>query len=384
MQNLTISPLSTLPQVRVLGRCAGTDPLTLFWTGSGIELLFTGSELWVELNADYDTMEPWVSVELDSAWISRFAVNPGTSRMCIFRGAAPGRAKHVRLLKDVQAMSEDPAHLLQVTAICHAGGEFLPLPAPRCRLEFIGDSITSGEGAIGAVCETDWISTFFSAETHSGRMTADALGAEYRVVSASGWGLVSGWDNDPRCTLAPCYTQVCGLAAGERNAALGAQQPYDFAAWPADAVILNLGTNDWNAFHNPPWVDPETGRSFKQTLADDGSFAPADAARLAAAVPLPMLPGWRQLCETFWRWYASTIPTLSSCGLTACWAAVCCRCCGTGWTNTAPSAVMSGCICWNCLRQGAIPSVPDSTPVPPPTALRPIVWRSFCAVCCNF
>ena len=119
MQNLTISPLSTLPQVRVLGRCAGTDPLTLFWTGSGIELLFTGSELWVELNADYDTMEPWVSVELDGAWISRFAVNPGTSRMCIFRGAAPGRAKHVRLLKDVQAMSEDPAHLLQVTAICH-------------------------------------------------------------------------------------------------------------------------------------------------------------------------------------------------------------------------------------------------------------------------
>ena len=71
MQNLTISPLSTLPQVRVLGRCAGTDPLTLFWTGSGIELLFTGSELWVELNADYDTMEPWVSVELDGAWISR-------------------------------------------------------------------------------------------------------------------------------------------------------------------------------------------------------------------------------------------------------------------------------------------------------------------------
>lgn len=121
MQNLTISPLSTLPQVRVLGRCAGTDPLTLFWTGSGIELLFTGSELWVELNADYDNMEPWVSVELDGAWISRFAVNPGTSRMCIFRGAAPGRAKHVRLLKDVQAMSEDPAHLLHTGPLLYPG-----------------------------------------------------------------------------------------------------------------------------------------------------------------------------------------------------------------------------------------------------------------------
>ena len=66
MQNLTISPLSTLPQVRVLGRCAGTDPLTLFWTGSGIELLFTGSELWVELNADYDTMDE--STPYEGSW----------------------------------------------------------------------------------------------------------------------------------------------------------------------------------------------------------------------------------------------------------------------------------------------------------------------------
>lgn len=66
-------------------------------------------------------MEPWVSVELDGAWISRFAVNPGTSRMCIFRGAAPGRAKHVRLLKDVQAMSEDPAHPLHTGPLLYPG-----------------------------------------------------------------------------------------------------------------------------------------------------------------------------------------------------------------------------------------------------------------------
>lgn len=29
---------------------------------------------------------------------------------------------------------------------------------------------------------------------------------------------------------------------------------------------------------------------------------------MTAALPLPMLPGWRRLCETFWRWYASTTP----------------------------------------------------------------------------
>ena len=46
---------------------------------------------------------------------------------------------------------------------------------------------------------------------------------------------------------------VSPLSALPQVRVLGAQQPYDFAAWPADAVILNLGTNDWNAFHNPPW-----------------------------------------------------------------------------------------------------------------------------------
>ena len=40
-----------LPQVRILGRHTHAgDALTLFYTASGIECLFTGSELWLELN----------------------------------------------------------------------------------------------------------------------------------------------------------------------------------------------------------------------------------------------------------------------------------------------------------------------------------------------
>ena len=110
MENLQKAALSQLPQVRALGRHTSRDPLTLFWTASGIELEFTGSELWVNFFADYEVMEPWVSVELNGAWLARFAVNPGASRMCLFRGMEPGKPKHVRLLKDVQAMHDDPAH----------------------------------------------------------------------------------------------------------------------------------------------------------------------------------------------------------------------------------------------------------------------------------
>ena len=284
MQTLQTASLAQLPQVRALGRHTGRAPLTLFWTASGIELEFTGTELWVDFFADYTALEPWVSVELNGAWIARFAVNPGASRMCLFRGMAPGTPKHLRLLKDVQVVHEDPAHLLQITGLEYAGGSFLPLPEPRMRLEFVGDSITSGEGAIGAVQEEDWVGAFFSAENHYARMTADALGAEYRCISQSGWGIVASWENNPTHTLQPYYTQVCGVAAGARNAALGAQQPNDFAAWQPDAVIFNLGTNDNGAFDRPPWTDPATGKEYKLRLLPDGRFHPEDAQRIADGV----------------------------------------------------------------------------------------------------
>ncbi len=284
MKPLQKSPLSALPQIRPLGRHAGVSPLPLFWTGAGVELLFTGSELWFELECDYTEVEPWVSIELDGAWIARQALAPGRSRVCAFRGMAPGRAKHVRLVNDVQAMPGDPAHFLQLNAVEYADGAFLPLPQPACRLEFVGDSITSGEGAIGAKLETDWVGAFFSAENHYARLTANALGAEYRLISQSGWGIVCGWDNDPRHALPPHYAQVCSVAAGTQNAALGAGQANDFTSWQPDAVIVNLGTNDGNALHNPPWCDPVTGQQFALHSLPDGSPCPADAELITQAV----------------------------------------------------------------------------------------------------
>lgn len=266
--------LASIPQIHPLGRhVPSQDPLTLFYTASGIECRFTGSELWLHLNADYGQVEPWVSVELNGCWISRFPVNKGESEVCLFRGMTVGTEKHIRVLKDVQPMPDDPCHLLQIPGVRYEDGEFMPLPKPKYRLEFIGDSITSGEGAIGAKQEQDWISAFFSAENHYARMTADAMGAEYRVLSQSGWGLVSAWDNDPSHVLMPHYPYICSMACGPRNAALGAGLPNDFENWQPDAVIVNLGTNDCGAMQNPPWTDPVTGKVYKQTDTPQGQAA---------------------------------------------------------------------------------------------------------------
>ena len=134
--------VAALPQVRVLGRTTGTDEVNLFWTGSGIEFIYTGSELQVEVNADYDAYEPWLAVELNGVQISRVPLNKGKNEVCLFRGMTVGKPKHVRILKEVQAMHQDPGHLLQIVGLQYADGEFQQLPEPKYRLEFVGDSIT--------------------------------------------------------------------------------------------------------------------------------------------------------------------------------------------------------------------------------------------------
>ena len=56
-------------------------------------------------------------------------------------------------------------------------------------------------------------------------MVSDALGAEFRLFSQGGWGVLSGWDNDPRHNIPSRYEKICGLAGGEINEKLGASKP---------------------------------------------------------------------------------------------------------------------------------------------------------------
>ena len=180
-------------------------------------------------------------------------------------------------------MSEDPDHLLQVLAL-RTNGAFLPVPEKALRLEFIGDSITSGEGAIGAREEEDWVAMLFSAENDYAVMTGDRMDADVRLLSQSGWGVLTAWDNNPHGAFPSCYEEVCGLLSGQRNADLGAHQVNDFGAWQPHAVIINLGTNDCGAFSSPEWRDEASGETFQQRRLEDGSFCPEDLRRFQLAV----------------------------------------------------------------------------------------------------
>ncbi len=276
--------MEDIKELFVLGRTTRErNPLTLFWTGSGIECNVKASELWLEVEADYSIYEPWISVVINGAYVSRFMLVKGKQWICLFRGMNPEITKNVRVLKDIQAMSGDPEHCLQIHSI-KTDGTFEEVSEKPYKIEFIGDSITSGEGSIGAKAEEDWISMWFSTQNNYAVMTANALDADYHIISQCGWGVYTSWDNDPHGNIPDYYEKVCGLISGERNRALGANDEYDFQSWQPDVIVINLGTNDDGAFNSPEWMDPDTGEKHKQYRNEDGTYAANDILNFEHAV----------------------------------------------------------------------------------------------------
>lgn len=284
MGNIKKYTLNEIPHYKVHGRTVpGVCPLPLFFNGSAVELNVTGSELWADLEVSWQNLEMWVTIEVNGSLMSRQMLMPGSQSLCLFRGMSPDPVKNVRLTRETQAMVEDEDCYLIVHGF-QADGSFHPVPKGKYTLEFVGDSITSGEGTYGTKDEYDWIPMYMSYSRSYARMTAEALEADAYIISKGGWGVLSAWDNNPDCNIPSRYEQLCGICCGSKNESLGAFALYDFSTRKTDAVIVNLGTNDASAFREPAWCDPATGRTFKQHLNPDGAYREEDLNRFEDAV----------------------------------------------------------------------------------------------------
>lgn len=253
--------------VRILGRTPITEEgLELIWSGSGVEFIFNGTELGIEITAGSSVYQPWISLIMDGSWIMHMPVQEGKNKVVLLKGLDGNTAHNIRIVKDTQAMPDDEDSFVILNSIL-LDGELKKTPKYSYKLEFVGDSITSGEGLIGAHDGMDWISPYFGVEDHYAVMTAKALNAEYRLISQSGWGIVNSWDNNTSCILPLVYeSEKC-----ERDV-----HDHDFDSWKADAVIINLGTNDEGSFNNPEYINPVTGEVRKMHLREDGSYDPDD------------------------------------------------------------------------------------------------------------
>ena len=226
--------------MRLLGRFDPRQPvLPLFWTGSGIELHIRCRELDLELECDYDMQCPWLGVMVDGAPVARFALERGRRYYTLLAGMDETVAHTVTVVRDTQPVAEDERLFVHAHRL-RSDGELLPLPERALRIEFIGNSLTSGEGLIGPRGAMEWRTIWLSGMESWAMEVCREMNAQGRWLSQSGWGVYWSWDGNREHRIPRIYDAVCAV---ER----GGDAPYDFAANPVDAVVINVGTNDASA-----------------------------------------------------------------------------------------------------------------------------------------
>ncbi len=245
MDLIHVSPAD--PRLRLLGRMdPARDPVALDWTGSGAEFLFRGSDLWAELEAPAPAPVFWMIVLADGCPVTRFPVEQGRRFYPLLLGMEKERCRHISLLKETQCMSASP----EATVFFHSlrvEGELLPPPVHALKIEFIGDSLTSGEGSLAPRGNEEWVTPWFSARGNYSWYACDLLDAERHVLSQSGYGVCWDWEHTALNNMADGYELTCGVLSGPEAERRGCLTPWDFSSWQPDIVCIRLLSNDANA-----------------------------------------------------------------------------------------------------------------------------------------
>ena len=245
----TFDITASMPGIRLIGRMDPEQrPPALDWTGSGMEFRFRGTDAWARLEAPAAAPVMWMIVLADGCPITRFPVEPGIRMYPLLLGLEADKERTVSLMKETQCMPEQP----EATVLLHSlriDGELLELPERDHRIEFVGDSLTSGEGALAAKGNEEWVTPWFTARGNYSWYACEALNAERSILSQSGWGVCWDWQHTERNNMSDAYEYTVGVLHGPEAEARGCRKPWDFSRWQPDIVCIRLLTNDCNGMN---------------------------------------------------------------------------------------------------------------------------------------
>ena len=251
------------PRIRLMGRMdPEARPLALDWTGSGCEVRFRGSGIWAELEAPAASPIMWMIVLADGCPITRFPVEPGCRFYPLLIGMEAEKERTVTLMKETQCMPGEPEATVLLRTL-RMDGELRELTPRKHRIEFIGDSLTSGEGAMAPRDNEEWITPWFTAWGNYSWFACEALDAERRILSQSGWGVNWDWGHTEAHNLADGYELVAGVLEGPAAEKRGCRKRNDFSAWQPDLVCIRLMTNDWNGIRMRDSLETDRERAIQ-------------------------------------------------------------------------------------------------------------------------
>ncbi|MBQ9008940.1 MAG: hypothetical protein IJ088_06380 [Clostridia bacterium] len=233
----------TIPELRITGRI-NTDPngYHLYWPLSGAKFQYTGQNLMVRLTSDYHAFPVYMAVLADGKPVIRFPLLRGSFWYPVLL-TMDGKPHTIEILRETQPIEGNGECDCLMTHF-QGDGCFSELKPAPLRIEFVGDSITCGEGIVGAPGNQEWNTLYLSPSGAYPQMISSALGADIQVVSLGGWGVYSDWQNNQDHTIPSIYEHTCAFRqTGDVS--------YDFSFDP-DIVIVNLGTNDHSALQLLP------------------------------------------------------------------------------------------------------------------------------------
>ncbi|MCS0627902.1 GDSL-type esterase/lipase family protein [Telluria mixta] len=214
------------------GRVDFTNPKApvITWPSTSVAGNFTGTSLAVTL--DDEKGKNYFNVFIDGPDGAPLILqaDQGSKTYAVASGLAPGR--HSFLITK-RTEGEEGATVLRGLELADGGQLLPPPPRPVRRIEFFGDSITSGMGDEAPMNGRDDMGRDKNSYLSYAAVTARALDAELHMTSQSGIGVMISWFP---FTMPDFYDQLSAVGNNDTR--------WDFTRWTPDVVVVNLLQND--------------------------------------------------------------------------------------------------------------------------------------------
>jgi lysophospholipase L1-like esterase len=222
--------------IRYVGRFDFSNPkqVSYDWSGVYIQFNIRSSECSVKMS---DTGHNYYNVLIDNQPSKTFDVKSDTT-LLLAKGLGDG-VHRIQIYKRTEGF----AGIGTFKGIeLSEKGEILPWnDVPVRKIEFIGNSITCGYGTEGLSKNEH-----FKPETENNYQSyapimARAFNADYHIVAHSGQGVVRNYGYKDKVSPDGTMPRRFNRVFDEKE-----QPVWNFSQWKPDAVVINLGTNDFS------------------------------------------------------------------------------------------------------------------------------------------
>ncbi len=235
--------------VKTLGRTEYLkDTLWMALSGTGAEFTFTGTKAVISMQADTAIMgdrdsQARVAVFVNDECVVDDMIDNMSEIYTVYESEEEQECT-VRVVK----LSESANSTVGIKSIeVTSRGDIKPTEKKEHLIEFIGDSITCGYGVEDEVKENHFSTKTENVMKAYAYKTAEALDADYSMVSYSGHGIISGYtgtgDKVDTQLVPPYYTKL-GFSYAQYMGQNAIDVAWDFTKRQPDLIVINLGTND--------------------------------------------------------------------------------------------------------------------------------------------